>query len=101
MSVFKFYPEVSVVDGSVDGLFRIETNSGRVMVGAHFKHRLDAERFANRWNACRKVAFPEAHIMALEDYAKRVEQLRKDAWARVQELETELAQMRASKAVAA
>lgn len=101
MSTFKAYPEVCVVDGSVEGLYRIETNTGRVIVGSHFKHRQDAERFAICWNACRKVAFPEAHVAALEDYAKRVEQLRKDAWARAQELEAEVTQLRASQAVSA
>lgn len=99
MSAFKPYPEVSVQDGAVEGLYRIVTNGDRVVVGAHFAHKQDAERFAACWNACRKLAFPEVHITASADHNTRLEQLRKDAWARVQELEAEISQLRASMAV--
>jgi hypothetical protein len=45
------------------------------------------ERLVECANALMHIAFPANHVPATEDYVKRLEQLRKDAWARVQELE--------------
>ena len=96
MTIFKAYPEVSAVAGQIDGLYRIETNTGRVLASGHFQSRLEADRFAECWNACRKLAFPSAHVEAIEDRVTRLEQLRKEAWARAQELDAEVTQLRAS-----
>lgn len=41
------------------------------------------------------VWHPENHVSTLEEYAKRLEQLRKDAWARAQQAEAELARLQA------
>lgn len=46
------------------------------------------ERIAEIWNALRHVAFPENHLNATEDYVKRLEQLRKDAVARADAMES-------------
>lgn len=53
-----------------------------------------AQRLVDCANAMPKVFFPAAHVNALEDRVERLEQLRKDAWARVKELEAEIAQLR-------
>ncbi|MDR6818466.1 hypothetical protein J2X76_003643 [Neorhizobium sp. 2083] len=96
MSIFKTHPELTLDDGNVEGLYRIQTVSGRVIFAGHFDDRQDAERFVSCWNACRKIAFPAAHIEASEEYGKRTEQLRKDAWATAVSLQTEVDQLRAS-----
>jgi hypothetical protein len=49
------------------------------------------ERLVACANALSEVWFPENHVKATDEYVKRLEQLRKDAWARVQELEAKLA----------
>lgn len=98
MTIFKPYPEVRAVSGQIDGLWRIETNTGRVLAAGHFQSKLEAERFAECWNACRKLAFPSAHIEAIDGRVTRLEQLRKEAWARAQELEAELAALRKASA---
>lgn len=49
------------------------------------------ERLVACANALQHVWFPQAHVEASDAHCKRVEQLRKDAWARVQELEAQLA----------
>lgn len=96
MTIFKPYPEVCAVAGQIDGIWRIETNTGRVLASGHFQSKLEAERFAECWNACRKLAFPSAHIEAVDDRVKRLEQLRKEAWARAQELEAQISHLRSS-----
>lgn len=84
--IFKPFPEVSVEPGMIDGIFAIKT-ARNVLAYGKFKSAEDAQRFADCWNACRKLAFPSAHIEETGEYVKRLEQLRKDAWARVVELE--------------
>lgn len=92
MSSFKAYPEL-VVDQTVspeDGFVRVMTVSGKDFMVAVSGSKEDIERFVECWNACRKFAFPAAHIAATDEYAKRTEQLRKEAWARVESLQAEL-----------
>lgn len=49
------------------------------------------ERLVECANALRKVFFPEAHVEATDEYVKRLEALRKAAWARAEELEANAA----------
>lgn len=49
------------------------------------------ERLAFCWNACRKFYAPANHIAATDEYVARLEQARKEAWARVQAIEAERA----------
>jgi hypothetical protein len=90
VTAFKPYPELHVHHGQIDGLYRIEKTNGSAIFAGHFESQEDAERFVECWNACRRIAFPSAHIDATNDYTARLEQLRKDAWARAQELETHI-----------
>lgn len=83
---FKPFPEVSVHDGMVEGIFTIRT-ARHVVAHGSFKSRDDAQRFADCWNACRKLAFPSTHIEETGEYVRRIERLRKEAWERVVELE--------------
>ncbi|MBY3151406.1 hypothetical protein HFO56_03260 [Rhizobium laguerreae] len=87
MAAYKGFPELVLVDGAVENLYRLETKGGKVVVGAYFSSRDDAVRLLDVWNACRKIAFPAAHLEATDDYCKRLEQLRKDAVARIKELD--------------
>jgi len=87
MTIFKPYPEISVQAGNVEGLYRLQTVSGRVITTGYFKDEGEAVRLVSCWNAVRKIAEPENHIPATDDYVNRLEGLRKEAWARVQELE--------------
>lgn len=89
MSAFKPYTELTVLKPVTDdGNFKLISSSGHVY--AEIASEEDAYRFCDCWNACRKIAFPDAHIKASDEYAARVEQLRKDAWSRVQELEAQV-----------
>lgn len=81
MKPFKPYPEIVVVEGQVDSLFRLETSKGKVIISGHFANRADAERIATCWNALRPIAFPEAHMAETEAYVKRLEKLRREALA--------------------
>ncbi|WP_027685088.1 hypothetical protein [Rhizobium leguminosarum] len=94
MSEFKPYPEL-VLDTSDESVTRITTKGGNDVLVAIDVRPEDMERFLVCWNACRKIAFPAAHIDATDEYAKRVEQLRKDAWARAEVLQSELDQLKA------
>lgn len=92
MNSFKAYPEL-VVDQTVapeDGFVRVMTASGKDFMTTVDGSKGTIERFVECWNACRKIAFPDAHIKASDEYAARTEQLRKEAWARVQELEANI-----------
>lgn len=86
MKKFKAFPEVHVEVGMVDGLYRIETNSGRVIASGAFPSKEDAERFAECWNACRRLYAPIAHMEATEDYVRRLEINRRDAVAQLEVL---------------
>lgn len=82
MSAFLGYPELFLEHGAVESLYRLQTKSGRVIVGAHFADQQEAERLIVCWNACRKIFAPSAHIQATDDYVERLEKLRKEAWAK-------------------
>lgn len=95
MSAFKPLKELTVLAPvSEDGLYKLVNSSGSVY--AEVANQEDAYRFADCWNACRKLAFPEAHITASDDYAKRTERLRKEAWSLAGTLQVELDQLKAS-----
>jgi hypothetical protein len=87
MSTFKGYPEAHVEPGMIEGMFTIKT-ARRVIAHGMFGSPEDAQRLADCWNACRKLYSPAAHIEETEAYVKRVEQLRKDAVARCEALES-------------
>lgn len=82
MPAFRTFPELLVAEGQVDGLYRIETAKGVVIISGHFRSREDAQRLADCWNSVRHIAFPLAHIPATEEYVTRLETLRKEALAR-------------------
>lgn len=90
MSAFKPYPELAI-DMRDDGVARvIATNAGTDVLVVLEGDPATLERMVECWNALRKIAFPAAHISATDEYCERVERLRKEAWARVQELEANL-----------
>lgn len=95
MSTFKPYPElkISIADPETGEIF-VQT-AGGVSVFSTIGFRDDAEiqrvqRLVDCWNACRKIHSPAAHIAATDEYVERIEKLRKDACARIVELEAEL-----------
>jgi len=86
MSKFKPLPDLSVEHGQVDGLFRIVTTAGEVITAGGFRNSEDAQRLVDCWNACRKLYNPANHIETTEERVGKLEQLRKEAWARAVEL---------------
>lgn len=82
MSAFKGFPELIVAEGQEDGLYRVETTRGVVVIAGKFRSRDDAQRLVDCWNAVRHIAFPLAHIPATEEYVTRLETLRKEAVSR-------------------
>lgn len=86
MSAFKSYPEATVVPGMIDGIYTIRT-AKRIIAHGMFASREDADRLAECWNACRHLYAPAAHISATDEYVERLEGLRKQAVARIAELE--------------
>jgi hypothetical protein len=93
MSAFKPYPEVSLETGEDTSAMRIVDGKGNALVIDTNCDTAMLERFVACWNACRHLYNPANHIEATDDYVKRLEQLRKDAWARAQELEAKLASL--------
>ncbi len=87
MSEFKGYPEIHVSRPSGSGPFSIQTKKGDVIATSSDEDH--AARLVDCWNACRKIFAPAVHIEATDEQAIRLEKLRKEAWARVQELEAE------------
>jgi hypothetical protein len=85
---FKPFPEI-FVDVREDGIARVCSTKGEDLLLVLEADKAVLDRLVECWNACRKFYGPANHIEATEDYVKRLEQLRKDAWARVQELEAE------------
>ncbi len=51
------------------------------------------ERLVECANALTGIWFPENHVTATDDYVKRLETLRKEAWERAQKAEALLAEM--------
>lgn len=95
MSEFKPFPEL-VLGTSDEGVTRITTKGGTDVLTAIDVRPEDMERFIVCWNACRKIAFPAAHIEASDEYALRTERLRKEAWSLASALQAELDQLKAS-----
>jgi hypothetical protein len=90
MSAFRGYPELTVEVGQVDGLHRIVTKSGEVVIAGSFRNEEDAQRLVDCWNACRRLFAPANHITATDEYVARLESLRKEAWARAETAERAL-----------
>jgi hypothetical protein len=81
MIPFKPLPEISaVMIGDVPRLIDAKGNDVSLTMEG-------CERLAACWNACRKLYAPGNHIEATDEYVKRLEQLRKDAWARAERLQ--------------
>jgi hypothetical protein len=91
MTVFKGYPEINFVEGQADGLHRVETNTGKVIIAGHFANPELGQRLVDCWNAVRKIFAPAAHVEATDDYTARLEKLRKEAVARIEQLEAGVA----------
>lgn len=91
MSAFKPYPEVSLLISEDSSAMQVVDSRGEVLVTDMTCDTAVLERMVACWNACRKLYAPANHIEAADEYAARLERLRKDAWARVQQLEAELA----------
>lgn len=85
MTAFKGYPELVLGAASADGQFSVETKKGGVIATALSED--DATRIVDCWNATRKIFAPAAHIEASEDYCTRLEKLRKEAVARLEQAE--------------
>lgn len=73
-----------------DGTILIIDSKGNPVIGQDN----GAERLVDCANALQKIWHPEPHIKTLTAQVDGLEQLRKAAWARVQELETELASLK-------
>lgn len=86
MRKFKPFAELIVEAGQVDGLHRIVNTSGEVIIAGGFRNAEDAHRLVDCWNACRKFHSPANHIETTEERVGKLEQLRKEAWARTVEL---------------
>lgn len=85
MTNFKAYPELSVRPPVVAGPFSIENKRGEVLATVHGEE--EADRLVDCWNACSKIFAPAAHIEATDDYVTRLEGLRKEAVARLEQAE--------------
>lgn len=96
MTSFKNYPQVSLqaLDDESSAM-RIITSKADALVIDVNCDTASLERFVECWNALRHVAFPAAHVNALEERVQRLEQLRKDAWARAEALQAECDAMKA------
>lgn len=95
MSKFKPYKELTILKPVTEGgLFKIVDSSGWVY--AEVANEENVYRFIDCWNACRKIAFPEAHISESDAYVARLESLRKEAWARAERLQVEFDLIRAN-----
>jgi hypothetical protein len=86
MSAFQPFPKLSV-DIREDGVARIVSSKGDDVLIVLEGDRAVLDRMVECWNALRSIYQPENHLAATEDYVKRLEVLRKEAWARVRELD--------------
>lgn len=75
---FKPFPELVLSEGPV-----ITMKNGDADI--------DMQRMVDCWNACRKLHNPAAHIAETDAYIARLEELRKEAWARAEAAEAKLA----------
>lgn len=98
VGTFKPYREVRL-DASEDmSALRVVASNDDVVLIDVFCDGAAVERFIECWNALRHVAFPAAHVKALEERVQRLEQLRKDAWSRAEALQIECDAMKAVEA---
>lgn len=84
---FKPYREVSIEDREDMSSINVVDSVGNTVLIDVFCDTASINRFVECWNALRHVAFPASHVKALEDRVERLEALRKEAWARVNEIE--------------
>ena len=90
MSAAEPFPKGPYTVGMIGDVVRIlDRNRNDVMTQPGGPERLVACA-----NPLAKVFFPQAHVETTDEYIKRLEGLRKAAWARAQELEAELAALR-------
>lgn len=89
MSAFKPFPEL-VVEKREEGVARVATTNGSEVLIVIEGDEVVLDRMVNCWNACRKLYNPAGHIEATDEYVKRLEQLRKDAWARAETLQAQV-----------
>lgn len=85
MTSFKPFREITIVDAGedMDGKPAIQYANGDEFVMTDVA---SIQRLVDCWNACRKIAFPVAHIGATDETVQRLEGLRRAAWARAVEL---------------
>lgn len=89
MSAFKPFPELRI-DVREDGVARICNSRDEDVLVVIEGDKVVLDRMVDCWNACRKFYSPANHIGATEEYVKRLEQLRKDAWARAETLQEQV-----------
>lgn len=87
---FKPYPELFLRCHPDSSAMMIETKDGMTVVCDENCDEDSLQRLVDCWNACRHIHSPAAHIAATDDYISRLETLRKEAMARVAELEATL-----------
>jgi hypothetical protein len=90
MSAFKPYPEVSLEVSDESSAMRIVNSKGETLVTDTTCDTATLERIVDCWNACRKLYSPANHIEATDEYVKRLETLRRDAWARAETLQAQI-----------
>lgn len=83
---FKPFPEVELVMSEESSAMTIQTKRGDPIVIDTNCDTDALERMVECWNACRHLYSPAAHITETEAYVKRVEGLRKEAVARLEEI---------------
>lgn len=93
---FKPFPEISYecVDEET-GEIVIRTNREEELIRVRtYRSEDEIARLVDCWNACRKIAFPDAHLKATDEYTERLEALRVEAWARAEQLEAALSKVK-------
>lgn len=85
MSTFKPFPELTIVEAGEDmnGKPMIQYANGNAF---DMTNMASVQRLIDCWNACRKFHAPASHIETTEERVTKLEQLRKEAWARAVEL---------------
>ena len=78
MSKFKPFIELGIVPVQ-EHVALIDAKTGSVVGEIEGISAEIADRLVECWNACRKIAYPDAHIKATDDYIGRLEKLLKDA----------------------
>lgn len=101
MTPFKPFPELVIESGADIFMHRILTKAGDVVFAGSFRSEEEAQRLVDCWNACRKLHNPAAHLSETDEYVKRLETLRKEAWSRAMVAEELVSQLRADPGVSA